>query len=148
MSAFSVRRSGFLCMRIIGKSFRNSLKPIIYAHTAGASLLLSTFCSFAMLAMRGLTFSSRLFSRRISQQRSYTTEVPPALSPQKMEGPGEDPRPPWVYASTRLVSFVVIPGMYSSFAKEVTHEHQSFQLLVFIPSSSTTLGTTSMCSNP
>ncbi|KAF9561357.1 hypothetical protein CPC08DRAFT_707492 [Agrocybe pediades] len=43
-----------------------------------------------------------------------------------MEGPGEDPRPPWVYTGTRLMSFVIIPavGLYSVFFYDFgDHEH-------------------------
>ncbi|KAF8908978.1 hypothetical protein CPB84DRAFT_1766541, partial [Gymnopilus junonius] len=31
-------------------------------------------------------------------------------TPKKMEGPGEDFRPPWVYIGSRLISFLVIPS--------------------------------------
>jgi len=57
--------------------------------------------------MRG-NLSRILFPRPLQRWRRFSTEAP---LPKKLEGPGEDPRPPWVYVGTRLISLAVIPGM-------------------------------------
>ncbi|KAF8967052.1 hypothetical protein BDZ97DRAFT_1804940 [Flammula alnicola] len=74
--------------------------------------------------MRWLHMSRTLFAQRTFQQRHLSTEAP--SMPKKMEGAGEDFRPPWVYIGTRLISFAVIPavGLYSVFFYDFgDHEH-------------------------
>jgi len=60
--------------------------------------------------MRG-NLSRILFPGPLQQWRRFSTEAP---IPKKLEGPGEDPRPPWVYVGTRLISLVIIPGRQPS----------------------------------
>ncbi|KAH9480533.1 hypothetical protein JR316_0007133 [Psilocybe cubensis] len=50
-------------------------------------------------------------------------------TPKKMEGPGEDFRPPWVYVGSGLVSWAVIPGivLYSVFLYDFGDQEHVFQ---------------------
>ncbi|KDR82674.1 hypothetical protein GALMADRAFT_220663 [Galerina marginata CBS 339.88] len=74
--------------------------------------------------MNALKASRVSFTRRPFQRRPMATSSHPM--PKKMEGPGEDFRPPWVYVGTRLISFAIIPavGFYAVFFYDFgNHEH-------------------------
>ncbi|CAA7261408.1 unnamed protein product [Cyclocybe aegerita] len=53
----------------------------------------------------------------------------PPPPPKKMEGSGEDFRPPWVYVGTRLISLAVIPSIavYSIFFYDFGEREHVFQ---------------------
>ncbi|KAF9534481.1 hypothetical protein CPB83DRAFT_889464 [Crepidotus variabilis] len=67
---------------------------------------------------------------RLSNAQSSTGLRPtfPQSERKKMEGMGEDFRPPWVYVGTRLISFVVIPavGLYSVFLYDFGTQNHVF----------------------
>ncbi|KIM43313.1 hypothetical protein M413DRAFT_26467 [Hebeloma cylindrosporum] len=75
--------------------------------------------------MRG-NLSRILLPRQLHHRRLFSTEVP---TPKKLEGPGDDPRPPWVYVGTRLISMAVIPavGVYSVFFYDFGDRDHAFQ---------------------
>jgi hypothetical protein len=52
---------------------------------------------------------SRIWSTARAVQRRQMSAAR-AEGPRKMEGAGEDPRPPWVYVGARVMSFALIPG--------------------------------------
>ena len=57
--------------------------------------------------------------------------------PKKMEGPGDDFRPPWVYLGSRLISFLVIPSTFSArygmclTSRELRNEGVAFYAVFF-----------------
>lgn len=63
-------------------------------------------------SMRGLYATRLLLAQRTLQRRPMSTDV--NRLPKKMEGPGEDFRPPWVYIGSRLISFLVIPSTFTT----------------------------------
>ncbi|KAF5314992.1 hypothetical protein D9619_006982 [Psilocybe cf. subviscida] len=79
---------------------------------------------YTMLALA----PSRVWSAsRAVQRRPMSTAR--AEGPKKMEGAGEDPRPPWVYVGSRVMSFALIPGvsLYSIFFYDFGDREHVFQ---------------------